>query len=93
MAAAEVHPKRRDNETGLDYFGAKYFASVQGRFTGVDPEPLKMNHLWNHQDVNRYAYVSNNPLVFVDPNGEEKSQSLCRHLFLNPTSKPLAESW
>ena len=23
----------RDNETGLDYFGARYFASVQGRFT------------------------------------------------------------
>ena len=29
--------KERDNETGLDYFGARYYASMQGRFTGVDP--------------------------------------------------------
>src|SRR5262249_5790228 len=28
--------KERDNETGLDYFGARYYASAQGRFTGVD---------------------------------------------------------
>lgn len=29
--------KERDSETGLDYFVARYYASVQGRFTGVDP--------------------------------------------------------
>jgi RHS repeat-associated protein len=29
--------KERDIETGLDYFGARYLASTQGRFTGVDP--------------------------------------------------------
>src|SRR5713226_4392220 len=28
--------KERDNETGLDYFGARYYASAQGRFTGAD---------------------------------------------------------
>jgi RHS repeat-associated protein len=28
--------KERDNETGLDYFGVRYYASTQGRFTGVD---------------------------------------------------------
>ena len=28
--------KERDNETGLDYFGARYYASIQGRFTGSD---------------------------------------------------------
>jgi len=26
--------KERDNETGLDYFGARYYGSIQGRFTG-----------------------------------------------------------
>ena len=30
--------KERDNETGLDYFLARYYSSTQGRFTGVDPE-------------------------------------------------------
>jgi RHS repeat-associated protein len=64
--------KERDDETGLDYFGARYYSSTQGRFTGVDPAPLKLNHLVNPQDLNRYAYVANNPLIFVDPNGEEK---------------------
>src|SRR6266581_743286 len=29
--------QQRDNETGLDYFGARYYGSTQGRFTSVDP--------------------------------------------------------
>src|SRR6185295_8783800 len=29
--------KERDNETGLDYFLARYYSSTQGRFTSVDP--------------------------------------------------------
>ena len=28
--------KERDSETGLDYFGARYFSSAQGRFTSPD---------------------------------------------------------
>jgi len=30
--------KERDAETGLDYFGARYMSSAQGRFTSPDPE-------------------------------------------------------
>src|SRR5712691_115720 len=29
--------KERDIETGLDYFGERYYASTQGRFISVDP--------------------------------------------------------
>jgi RHS repeat-associated protein len=29
--------KERDSETGLDYFGARYMSSAQGRFTSRDP--------------------------------------------------------
>ena len=29
--------KERDAETGLDYFGARYFSAAQGRFTSPDP--------------------------------------------------------
>ena len=29
--------KERDTETGLDYFGARYFGNTQGRFTSPDP--------------------------------------------------------
>jgi RHS repeat-associated protein len=31
--------KERDAETGLDYFGARYFSSAQGRFTSPDEFP------------------------------------------------------
>jgi hypothetical protein len=30
---AELTCKERDAETGLDYFGARYFSGAQGRFT------------------------------------------------------------
>jgi RHS repeat-associated protein len=62
--------KERDNETGLDYFGARYYASTQGRFTGVDPL-LSSAKRSLPQSWNRYAYTYNNPLRFVDPNGED----------------------
>ena len=29
--------KERDAETGLDYFGARYYGSTMGRFTSADP--------------------------------------------------------
>jgi len=60
--------KERDNETGLDYSQARYYASTHGRFTGVDPltgsgKP-QLAQSWN-----RYSYCVNNPLVFIDPSG------------------------
>jgi len=64
--------KERDIETGLDYFGARYYGSIQGRFTGADPAAITEKQLVNPQDLNRYAYVANNPLKFIDPDGEEK---------------------
>src|SRR6185369_16041139 len=30
--------KERDNESGLDYFLARYYSSAQGRFTSIDPQ-------------------------------------------------------
>jgi RHS repeat-associated protein len=60
--------KERDNETGLDYFGARYFASLQGRFTSPDPL-MASAHVVNPQTWNRYTYALNNPLSYVDPDG------------------------
>jgi RHS repeat-associated protein len=59
----------RDTETGLDFAQARYLASVQGRFTSVDPLQESAT-LWNPQSWNRYTYVLNNPLVYIDPTGE-----------------------
>jgi RHS repeat-associated protein len=60
--------KERDAETGLDYFGARYFSGAQGRFTTVDPL-MASAYVSNPQSWNRYTYALNNPLRFVDPNG------------------------
>jgi RHS repeat-associated protein len=58
----------RDVETGLDFAQARYYASAQGRFAGVDPL-LASAHATSPQSWNRYAYVGNNPLVSTDPTG------------------------
>lgn len=63
--------KERDNEIGLDYFGARYYSSIQGRFTSVDPENIGA-HEDQPQSWNGYAYVQNDPLRFVDPVGLER---------------------
>jgi RHS repeat-associated protein len=63
--------KERDSETGLDYFGARYFSSQQGRFMSPDPLLNLTPTIMDPQRWNRYAYVRNNPLRHVDPNGED----------------------
>ncbi len=60
--------KERDAETGLDYFGARYFSGAQGRFT--TPDPLMASaRVSDPQTWNRYSYALNNPLRYFDPDG------------------------
>jgi len=60
-------------ETGLDYFGARYFSGAQGRFTSPDwsakPQPVPYARLEDPQTLNLYSYVRNNPLSRIDPDG------------------------
>ncbi|MBL8233976.1 MAG: RHS repeat-associated core domain-containing protein [Bryobacterales bacterium] len=73
-AGSFAHPvlqftgKERDAETGLDYFGARYMSSVQGRFTSPD-EPLVDQYAGDPQSWNLYSYVRNSPLRNIDPTG------------------------
>ncbi|HYT49237.1 MAG TPA: RHS repeat-associated core domain-containing protein, partial [Pyrinomonadaceae bacterium] len=46
--------KERDTETGLDYFGARYYSSAQGRFTSVDPVTDFKKNVSNPQRWNQY---------------------------------------
>ncbi len=61
--------KERDAETGLDYFGARYYSSRTARFTTIDPVYTWRENLADPQRWNRYAYARNNPLRYVDPDG------------------------
>jgi len=62
--------KKRDNETGLDYFNARYFSAPLGRFMSPDPVVITPARLFDPQQLNAYAYVRNSPLRFIDPTGE-----------------------
>jgi RHS repeat-associated protein len=60
--------KERDDESGLDDFGARYYSSAMGRFMLPDPL-LASATLENPQSWNRYSYALNNPLRFTDAEG------------------------
>ncbi len=55
--------KERDEETGLYYHGARYYASWLGRWTAADPNLLA-------DGINLQVYAHNNPLGFEDPSGK-----------------------
>jgi RHS repeat-associated protein len=65
--------KERDTESGLDYFGARYYGSNMGRFMSPDwsakAEPVPYSKLDNPQSLNLYSYTLNNPLSNVDTDG------------------------
>jgi RHS repeat-associated protein len=69
--------KERDSESGLDDFGARYFASTMGRFTSVDPIWVKIDRLVDPQRLNLYAYARNNPLTFLDLDGMDVTIGRC----------------
>ena len=59
----------RDSESGLDFAQARYCSSATGRF--MSPDPLLQSAINNDpQTWNRYTYVQNNPLRYIDPDGK-----------------------
>jgi RHS repeat-associated protein len=64
--------KERDAESGLDYFGARYYASNMARWISPDEVNLTEERMLNPSStLNKYAYAANNPLTYVDPDGED----------------------
>lgn len=51
-----------DEETGLYYNGHRYYDPDRGQY--LTPDPLGLS-----AGINAYAYVANNPLKYVDPEG------------------------
>ena len=61
--------QRHDATTGFSFYGARYYDPTLGRFIQPDalvPDPT------NPQALNRYSYVQNNPVTFVDPSGHKR---------------------
>ncbi len=52
--------KERDEESGFTYHGSRYCAPWLGRWTSCDPKAA----------TNRYVYVHDNPLSYVDNDGK-----------------------
>jgi len=70
--------KELDDETGLSYYGARYYDAVSGRFVQADPLILNIAQmsadqrnafLSDPQNLNAYSYVKDNPLRYIDPTG------------------------
>ena len=65
---ADIHTfsaKEKDTETGLSYFGARYYSSDLSIWLSVDPMSDK------YPSLSSFVYCANNPVKLVDPNGEE----------------------
>lgn len=57
--------KEFDEETGMYYYGARYYEPRLSLWMSTDPMEEK------YPDFNSYSYVFNNPIRMIDPNGED----------------------
>ena len=65
---------QRKDATGLYFYNARYYDPYLNRFLSPDtivPDPT------NPQSLNRYSYVLNNPLKYIDPTGHRECKEAC----------------
>jgi len=77
---------QRDSESNLDYAKERYYSSQFKRFITPD---VHAGDLSSPQSLNRYSYVGNNPLNFIDPTGMDScditdSSAFCDITFTTP---------
>ncbi|MFI6504875.1 SpvB/TcaC N-terminal domain-containing protein [Nonomuraea typhae] len=58
--------RERDEESGLYYCGARYYAAWLGRWISPDPAGFA-------DGLNQYRYCRNNPVMYGDPDGRQPS--------------------
>jgi len=74
QSGVEANPKRyrhtgmeRDEESGFDYHGVRYYLPWLGRWSGCDPKGLA-------DGLNLYAYCRANPLMYSDRAGTDSKK-------------------
>ena len=79
--------KERDLESGLDFFGARYYSSQYARFMIPDwaasPTAVPYADFGDPQSLNLYTYVGNNPITRFDIDGHCWPVSDCVTKFQN----------
>jgi RHS repeat-associated protein len=84
--------KERDTETGLDYFGARYYGSNMGRWMSPDwsggASAVPYADFSDPQSLNLYGYVRNNPLSKTDPDGHNLLDWFVNKIKGNPPPPP-----
>ena len=77
--------KEMDSETGLYYYGARYYEPSASIWMSVDPlanyEPYNNSEhyidgqhnggVYNNMNLNVYGYTYQNPIKYIDPNGKQ----------------------
>lgn len=87
--------KEYDEETGMYYYGARYYEPRISLWMSVDPEEMRFPH------INTYTFSANNPIKFIDTDGnsarviknvENKTITIIAHFvfFGEASSKTLA---
>ncbi|MDD4910207.1 MAG: SpvB/TcaC N-terminal domain-containing protein [Candidatus Omnitrophica bacterium] len=66
VAANRYYNGKELDQSGLYYYGARYYDPTIGRFTQAD---TIVQDSYNPQTLNRYSYCNNNPINLVDPTG------------------------
>ncbi|WP_433247076.1 RHS repeat domain-containing protein [Streptosporangium sp. CA-135522] len=75
-----------DDSTGLTHIGAREYDVATGRFVSADP----IMDLADPQQINGYAYASNNPITWSDPTGLRVCDGQeCKDYGIRPDGKPL----
>jgi RHS repeat-associated protein len=74
--------KERDTESGLDYYGGRYYGSSMGRFMSPDwaakPATVPYAEFGDPQSLNLYSYTRNSPIIRVDGDGHDANGMLAR---------------